>query len=85
MKNNENKIEARRSFLKKAAYAVPTVIAISQITNPVIAGASTTIQQGTTPSVTINNLNTGTGSTSTGGTDVSQFNALKSFSSSINN
>jgi hypothetical protein len=41
MKNNENKIEARRSFLKKAAYAVPTVIAISQITNPMSAAAKT--------------------------------------------
>jgi hypothetical protein len=41
MKNNENKIESRRSFLKKAAYAVPTVIAISQITNPVSAAAKT--------------------------------------------
>jgi hypothetical protein len=44
MKNNENKIESRRNFLKKAAYAVPTVIAISQITNPMsaTAAASTT-------------------------------------------
>ena len=54
MKNNENKIESRRNFLKKAAYAVPTVIAISQITNPLVAGASTI--KGTTPSTTNPNV-----------------------------
>ena len=37
---NKDKIESRRSFLKKAAYAVPTVIAISQLTNPVTAQAA---------------------------------------------
>jgi hypothetical protein len=41
MKNNENKIESRRNFLKKAAYAVPAVVAISQITNPMSAAAKT--------------------------------------------
>ena len=42
MKNNEIKnTNSRRSFMKKAAYAVPTVIAISQLTNPVTAAAAT--------------------------------------------
>lgn len=36
---NKDKIESRRSFLKKAAYAVPTIVAISQITNPTSAEA----------------------------------------------
>jgi hypothetical protein len=40
MKNNENKTQSRRNFLKKAAYAVPTVIALGQITNPTTAAAS---------------------------------------------
>ncbi len=41
MKNNEiEKTNSRRSFMKKAAYAVPTVIAISQLTSPVAAHAS---------------------------------------------
>ena len=41
MKNNEIKnTNSRRSFMKKAAYAVPTVIAISQLTSPVAAHAS---------------------------------------------
>ena len=41
MKNNEiEQTNSRRSFMKKAAYAVPTVIAISQLTNPVSAAAS---------------------------------------------
>ena len=51
---NNNKVESRRGFLKKAAYAVPTIVALGQITNPVTAaagsfvggGSSTT---GTTP------------------------------------
>ena len=36
---NKDKIESRRSFLKKAAYAVPTIVALGQITNPVPAAA----------------------------------------------
>ena len=41
MKNNEiEQTNARRSFLKKAAYVVPTVIAISQITSPLSAQAA---------------------------------------------
>lgn len=36
---NNNKVESRRSFLKKAAYAVPTVVALGQITNPVKSSA----------------------------------------------
>ena len=40
MKNNEiEKTNSRRSFMKKAAYAVPTIIAISQLTNPTSAEA----------------------------------------------
>ena len=40
MKNNEiEKTNSRRSFMKKAAYAVPTVIAISQLTSPMAAQA----------------------------------------------
>lgn len=38
MENNK-KVEERRNFLKKAAYAVPTIVAISQITNPTSAEA----------------------------------------------
>ena len=42
MKNNEIKnTNSRRSFMKKAAYAVPTVIAISQLTSPIAAQANT--------------------------------------------
>ena len=41
MKNNEiEKTNSRRSFMKKAAYAVPTVIAISQLTSPMAAQAA---------------------------------------------
>jgi hypothetical protein len=36
---NNNKIELRRSFLKKAAYAVPAVVALGQITHPSSAEA----------------------------------------------
>ena len=50
MKNNEiEQTNARRSFLKKAAYVVPTVIAISQITSPMsaqAAGSKTQLQTG---------------------------------------
>ena len=38
-KKNETN-ESRRAFLKKAAYAAPTVIALGAITNPVSAAAS---------------------------------------------
>lgn len=34
MEKRDNKVESRRSFLKKAAYAVPTVVALGQITKP---------------------------------------------------
>jgi hypothetical protein len=74
MKNNENKIESRRNFLKKAAYAVPTVIAISQITNPLVAGASTI--KGTTPSTTNPNVLTGAGETNPNSADNQQFGNL---------
>jgi hypothetical protein len=44
MKNNElEKVNSRRSFMKKAAYAVPTVIAISQLTSPMTAQAASKI------------------------------------------
>ena len=41
---NEKKTtnEARRAFLKKAAYVAPTVIALGAITKPVSAAASCT-------------------------------------------
>lgn len=40
MKNKEiENRSSRRSFIKKAAYVVPTVIALSQITNPTSAEA----------------------------------------------
>lgn len=40
MKNNKvEQSSSRRNFMKKAAYAVPTVIALSQITNPTSAEA----------------------------------------------
>ena len=32
--------ESRRAFLKKAAYTVPTVIALGQITNPTTSAAA---------------------------------------------
>lgn len=35
----ENKKESRRKFIKKAAYVVPTVIALGQLTNPTNANA----------------------------------------------
>jgi hypothetical protein len=43
---NNNKVESRRSFLKKAAYAVPTVVALGQITNPVKSSAGSFIGNG---------------------------------------
>ena len=44
MKNNEiEQTNSRRSFMKKAAYAVPTVIAISQLTSPMTAAAASKI------------------------------------------
>ena len=40
MKNNNlEQLNSRRSFMKKAAYSVPTIIAISQLTNPTSAEA----------------------------------------------
>ena len=55
MKNNEiKKTNSRRSFMKKAAYAVPTVIAISQLTSPMVAQAASKLSGGseTNPTVT---------------------------------
>lgn len=53
---NNNKVESRRSFLKKAAYAVPAVVALGQITNPVkssagsfVGGGKEVKNDGTTP------------------------------------
>lgn len=43
---NNNKIESRRSFLKKAAYAVPAVVALGQITNPVKSSAGSFVGGG---------------------------------------
>ena len=51
MKNNEiEQTNSRRSFMKKAAYAVPTVIAISQLTNPTSAEA---FKQDTASNITV--------------------------------
>lgn len=59
MENNEKKVQSRRSFLKKAAYAVPAVVALGQITNPVkssaasfIGGGKEVTSTGTTPNPT---------------------------------
>lgn len=49
---NKDKIESRRSFLKKAAYAVPTIVALGQITNPVTAAAGSFVGGGTSSSGT---------------------------------
>ncbi|MBP7227085.1 MAG: hypothetical protein KBA17_11140 [Aliarcobacter sp.] len=55
MKNNEiEQTNARRSFLKKAAYVVPTVIAISQITSPMSAQAASSRTQIKTGSQEVN-------------------------------
>ena len=37
--DNEN-LESRRSFIKKAAYVAPTIIALGSLTKPVSAAAS---------------------------------------------
>jgi hypothetical protein len=54
MDQKKTTVQSRRTFLKKAAYAVPTVIALGQITNPTTAAASFvgggTEHTGTTPS-----------------------------------
>lgn len=44
---NKDKIESRRSFLKKTAYAVPTIVALGQITNPVKSSAASFVGGGT--------------------------------------
>ncbi len=49
MENNK-KVEERRSFLKKAAYAVPTIVALGQITNPVTSAAASFVGGGTSTS-----------------------------------
>ena len=71
-KNVENKnVESRRSFLKKAAYVAPTIIALGSITKPVSAAASGT----GTPTYTSN----GSGETnpsSAPGTDRGGLNSL---------
>lgn len=41
-KTDQEKLEDRRSFLKKAAYAAPAIIALGSITKPVSAAASCT-------------------------------------------
>lgn len=43
---NKEKIEQRRGFLKKAAYAVPAVIALGQITNPIKSSAASYVGGG---------------------------------------
>jgi hypothetical protein len=51
--------ESRRAFLKKAAYTVPTVIALGQITNPVTSSAASFV--GGQGSETDNSNNPSTG------------------------
>ncbi len=63
MENNKKKVQSRRSFLKKAAYAVPAVVALGQITNPVKSSAASYVGGG--KEVTVNPT-TGAVTTSTG-------------------
>lgn len=60
-KENNSTVESRRSFLKKAAYTVPTIIALGQITNPVKSSASSFVGGGTE-----NGDTTGTGGSDRG-------------------
>ena len=60
MNKKNSTVSSRRAFLKKAAYTVPTVIALGQITNPIKSEAASFTGGGTS--------NTG-GSQDTGGTD----------------
>jgi len=55
--------ESRRAFLKKAAYTVPTVIALGQITNPKTASAAASFVGGQGKETDTNNNPT------TGGND----------------
>lgn len=60
---NKDKIESRRSFLKKAAYAVPTIVALGQITNPVTVAAGSFVGGGSsTTGITPPPSNTGSDS-----------------------
>ena len=59
MENNKNKVESRRSFLKKAAYAVPTIVALGQITNPVKSSAGSFVGGGSSTPGTTPPPNTG--------------------------
>lgn len=43
----DKKVESRRKFLKKVAYAVPTVVALGQISNPSKAAAGSFMGGGT--------------------------------------
>ena len=56
---NNNKISSRRSFLKIAAYAVPAVVALGQITNPVKSSAASFVGGGTSSSNSTPVPNTG--------------------------
>ena len=77
MKNNEiEKTNSRRSFMKKAAYAVPTIIAISQLTNPTSAEAlkkdtASTVRLAPATKTTTNTNNT---QSTTQGISASSFN-----------
>ena len=46
-KTSQTSVEARRSFLKKAAYVAPVVIALGTLSAPVSAHASVIFNQGT--------------------------------------
>lgn len=46
-KDINSNVESRRSFLKKAAYSVPTIIALGQITTPIKSSAGSYVGGGT--------------------------------------
>ena len=75
MKNNEiEKTNSRRSFMKKAAYAVPTIIAISQLTNPTSAEALKKDTASTVRLVPKTTTNTNNTQSTTQGISASSFN-----------
>ena len=62
MKNNEIKnTNSRRSFMKKAAYAVPTVIAISQLTSPMAVQAASKLSVGSETNASVTTAGTDRG------------------------
>lgn len=51
-KIKEQELVSRRSFLKKAAYVAPTIIALGSMTIPTSAAASNTVNRDTSSEVT---------------------------------